>query len=359
MIRNTDSTQRTRRTHSFVTGFSFVSIVAIVVIAGGCARGVDESGQQQTRVRMAVGGQAQLVYLPTTLARELGHFRDEGLDVHIDDFQGGAKALEALLAGSTDVVTGFYDHTIQMASEGREVTAFVNLIRFLGFIVVVSPQSAAKIAKVEDLKGQIVGVSTAGSSTHMLLTYLLKRHGVPVDSVSVTGIGTAATAVAAVEYGKVDAAIMTEPAYTIMSQRNPNARVLADLRHHQGIKELFGTDTYPAAVLYSKAEWIREHPATARRLARAIRRTLVWMQEHTPQEISDKMPAAFRGPDPALYVEALTHSMPMYSPDGVLAADGAASVHQVLMQSLDKVRSSKIDLSKTYTNEWVADQAGR
>lgn len=346
--------------------FSFLSIVSIVVTVAGCARQPDESEQPQTRVRMAVGGQAQLVYLPTTLARELGHFRDERLDVHIDDFQGGAKALESLLAGSTDVVTGFYDHTIQMASEGREVTAFVNMIRLLGFIVVVSPLQAAEITKVEDLKGRVVGVSTAGSSTHMLLTYLLKRHGVPPESVSVTAIGTAATAVAAVEYGKVDAAVMTEPAYTIMSQRNPNARVLADLRHHQGIKELFGTDTYPAAVLYSRAEWIRENPDTARRLARAIRRTLVWMQEHTPQEIADSMPVAFRGQDPALYVEALKNSMEMYSPDGLMAADGAESVHKVLVQSLDKVRSAKIDLSKTYTNEFIdgrqspiASQAGR
>jgi NitT/TauT family transport system substrate-binding protein len=338
-----------------VTIFSFVFFVTTLFV--GCRRSAEPGGG--TRVRIAVGGQAQLVYLPTTLARELGYYREEGLEIEIDDFQGGAKALEALLAGSADVVSGFYDHTIQMAAEGRAITAFVTTLRLLGFVLVVSPQNTAKITTIEELRDHIVGVSAAGSSTHMFLTYLLKQHGVPTGSVSVTAIGTAATAVAAVEYGKVDAAVMTEPAYTIMSRRNPNVRVLADLRRQQGVKEAFGTDTYPAAVLYSNAEWIRDNPDTARRLARAIKRTLSWMQEHTPQEIADKMPAEFRGEDPTLYVEALKSSMPMYSPDGMMAADGAESVHKVLVQSLDKVRDAKIDLAKTYTNEFVIVQTGR
>ena len=58
---------------------------------------------------MAVGGQAQLIYLSATLAQELGYFGDEGLAVSIHDFPGGAKSLDALIGGSSDVVCGFYD----------------------------------------------------------------------------------------------------------------------------------------------------------------------------------------------------------------------------------------------------------
>jgi NitT/TauT family transport system substrate-binding protein len=304
-------------------------------------------------VRIAVGGQNQMVYLPTTLAQELGFYRDEGLDVELQDFAGGAKALQALVGRSADVVSGFYDHTIQMAAEGRALTAFVTMLRFPGLVLVTSPQSATAVTTIEDLKGRIAGVTTAGSSSQMLLTYMLQRHAVPPDAVSITAIGSAATAIAAIEYGKVDAGMVADPAFTLVAKRNPTARVLADLRTAGGVKEALGTTTYPASVLYTNADWIRANRETTQKLARAITRTLAWMHDHSPQEIADKTPKTFRGEDDALYVEALRSSMPMFSPDGAMAADGAEAVRTLLAGSMEKVRGATIDVSRTYTNEFV------
>jgi NitT/TauT family transport system substrate-binding protein len=231
--------------------------------------------------------------------------------------------------------------------------AFVTMLRFPGLVLVTSPQVAGTVTRIEDLTGRIGGVTTTGSSSHMLLTFLLQRHGVPVDSVSVVGIGGAASAVAAVEHGKVDAGMMTDPAFTILQRRAPGVRVLADLRGAAGVKEAFGASTYPASVLYANAGWVRANRETAARLARAIQRTLVWMHGHTPQEIAGRTPSDFRGEDQALYVDALSSSMAMFSPDGVMTADGAEAVHTLLAQSMDKVRTTTIDVSKTYTNEFV------
>jgi NitT/TauT family transport system substrate-binding protein len=302
---------------------------------------------------MAIGGQSQLIYLPTTLAKELGYYEAEGLDVELQDFAGGAKALQALVGGSADVVSGFYDHTIQMQAEGREMTAFVSMVRFPGLVLVTSPQAAAAVRTVADLKGRIVGVTSAGSSSNVLLNYLVQRSGVSVDAVSVTAIGGAATAIAAIEHGKVDAGMMGDPAFTLVRKRNPGVRVLADLRQAAGVKQAFGSDTYPASVLYAQGAWIRSHRETARHLARAIVRTLEWMQQHSAQEVADQAPPEFRGDDPALYVDALKNSMPMFSPDGVMAADGAESVHTLLVGSMPNVQHATIDMAKTYTNEFV------
>jgi NitT/TauT family transport system substrate-binding protein len=330
----------------------FASFVSVVLLASACSRSHDPASQGH-RVRMAIGGQNQLIYLPATLARELNFYRDEGLDVELQDHAGGSKALQALVGGSADVVCGFYDHTIQMAAEQREFVAFVTMLRFPGLVLVTSPKSAGTVTRIEDLKGRVGGVTTAGSSSHMLLTFLLQRHGVPVDSVAVTGIGGAATAVAAVEHGTVDAGMMTDPSFTILQRRNPGVRVLADLRHAEGVMQAFGSRTYPASVLYAPGEWIGANRDTAARLARAIVRTLDWMQTHTPEEIAEKTPPDFRGEDRALYVEALTNTMAMFSPDGMMTADGAEAVHTLLAQSLDNVRKTTVDVSKTYTNEFI------
>jgi len=324
--------------------------VAVFAVTG-CAR---QSPQSESHVRIAIGGQSQLIYLPTSLAQELGFYRDEGLEVDLQDMAGGSKALEALIGGSADVVSGFYDHTIQMAADGREFVAFVTMLRFPGLVLVTSPQSANAVTKIEDLKGRIAGVTTAGSSSHMLLLYLLKQHGLSADEVSVTAIGTAATAVAAIEHDKVAAGMMAEPAFTVVSRRNPGVRVLADLRHAEGVRQAFQSATYPASVLYAKGDWLRAHRGTAAKLARAITRTLGWMQTHGPREIAARSPASFRGDDEALYVDALTGSMAMFSPDGKMTADGAEAVRRLLAASMDKVRAASIDLSKTYTNEFVS-----
>jgi NitT/TauT family transport system substrate-binding protein len=327
---------------------SFVAVLALAIALTACGRGGDPSGRS---VRIAIGGQNQLIYLPTTLARELGYYRDEGLDVELQDMAGGSKALEALIGGSADVVSGFYDHTIQMAADGRELVAFVTMLRIPGFVLARSPASAATVKKIEDLKGKIIGITTAGSSSHMILTYLLQQHGIQPDEVSWTSIGTSATAVAAIEHGKVAAGMMADPAFTLVLRRNPGVAPLADFRHVEGVNAALGTRTYPASVLYTKCEWLRAHADSARKLAAAIARTLAWMQTHTPDEIADRTPVSFRGDDRTLYVDALKGSMSMFSPDGRMTAEGAEAVRKILAASVDKVRNATIDLSKTYTNE--------
>jgi NitT/TauT family transport system substrate-binding protein len=146
---------------------------------------------------------------------------------------------------------------------------------------------------------------------------------------------------------------MADPSFTLVQKRNPGVRVLADLRTAAGVKDAFGTDTYPGSVLYSTAEWIGANRETTARLARAITKTLAWMQTHSPQEIASRTPKPLRGEDDSLYVEALTASLPMFSPDGVMAAEGAAEVHTLLAGSIDKVRGATIDMTRTYTNEFV------
>lgn len=324
---------------------------SLTLLALLCAIGCSSS-KPTGEVRIAVGGQAQLVYLPTTLAQQLGEYEKQRLHVTLSDFPGGAKALEALIGGSADVVSGFFDHVIQMHAEGRKLRAFVTMQRFPGLALVVSPATQKQIRTIADLKGAMVGVSAPGSSTDLMLKYLLAQNGVAAADVSVSGIGMSATAVAAMERGKVDAAVMADPAITILAQRARMIRILADTRTEEGVKQVFGTSQYPAAVLYSTDEWLAGHAAEAAALAKAMQNTLRYLQSN-PKEAAAKMPAAFQGGDGALYAETIRAALPMYSPTGEMPADGPATLQKVLAVSLEKVRTAQIDAAATYTNRWV------
>ena len=325
----------------------FVSALALLGLGlSGCAP--HSSTQGKIPVRMAIGGQVQLIYLTATLAQELGHYDAEGLAVTLQDFPGGQKSLEALMGGSTDVVCGFYDHTIVMAAEGKQLREFVAMLRHPGLVL-----AAREVNRIEDLKGKIVGVSAAGSSTQFLLNYLLTTHGMKTDDVSVASIGMSATAVAAMTHGKVDAAVMTDPALEIVRKQSAGLKILADTRTAEGTRAVFGVDDYPSAVLYSTAEWVDGHRQEAGRLARAITNTLSWMHSHSAEEVRAKMPAAFRTEDAATDIQGLNSLKAMLSEDGSMSPESAEAVRKVLAVSLPKVRDANIDLTKTYTNELV------
>jgi NitT/TauT family transport system substrate-binding protein len=318
-------------------------------LSAGCTR-------DKSTVRIVIGGQTDLGYLPTTLAQQLGEFASQGLKVELEDTGAGSKSLQALLGGSAQVATGFYDHTIQMAAEGQHVKAFVTLTRYPGAVLVASPAGAKRLHSIRDLKGATVGVTAPGSSSHFFVNHLLVRNGLVPNDVSVVAMGGGRSRVAAIENSKVDAGVLFEPGVTFLLRRAPQARILVDTRTQEGVRDIFESAEYPSAVLYAKSEWLSENREAAQRMARAMLQTLRWIQDHKPAEIAERMPAAFRQEEPAAYTEALERSHAMYSRDGVMRREAAEAVKRVLSLSIEKVRRADVDVSTTYTNEFAGDQ---
>jgi NitT/TauT family transport system substrate-binding protein len=314
----------------------------------------------QSKITLAVGGGACLCYLPTMLAKQLGEYKKAGLDVDVVDFKGGSESLKAVIGGSADVVSGYFDHCVNLAAKGQHLEAFVVYDRYPGLALVVSPKHTAEIKSVKDLAGKKVGVSAPGSSTDFFLKYLLKKDGVDPDSVGVISVGLGATSVAAMEQGQIDAAVMLDPSVTVLQGRNKDLTILSDTRTQHDTLAVFGGE-YPGGALYTRADWIASHEKDVQAMTNAILATLKWIHSHTAEEIADKMPPELVGKDKAGYIAALKNTIPMYSETGLMDPKGAAAVLAVFSQSSPEVAKANIDLSKTYTNKYVeaAHKAGQ
>jgi len=327
---------------------------AALVITAGLTAG---TAFAQTKVTLAVGGAACLCYLPTMLAKQLGEFEKAGLNVDVVDFKGGSQSLQAVMGGSADVVSGYFDHTVNLAAKGQNLQSFVVYDRYPGFALVVSPKHTATIKSVKDLAGRKVGVSAPGSSTDFFLKYILSKNGVDPNSIGVIGVGLGATAIASMEQGEIEAAIMLDPAITVLQGRHKDLTILSDTRSAKDTLAVFGGE-YPGGALYTKADWIKSHEKEVQAMTNAIIATLKWIHSHTPEEIADKMPPELVGKDRAGYIAALKNTLPMYSETGKMDPKGAEAVLAVFSQSSPAVRDAKIDLSKTYTNKYV-EAAGK
>jgi NitT/TauT family transport system substrate-binding protein len=314
-------------------------------------------GVATAKVTIAIGGAGCLCYLPTVLAEQLGEFKKAGVDVEMVNFKGGSQALTAVLGGSADVVSGYFDHCVNLAAKNQALQAFVVYDRFPGFALVVAPKNGATIKSVKDLAGKKVGVSAPGSSTDFFLKYMLSKAGVDPNSIGVVGIGLEATAIAAMEQGSVDAAIMLDPAVTLLQGKNKDLKILSDTRTQHDTLSVFGGE-YPGGALYTRADWIGSHQKEVQALTNAMVSTLKWIHSHSPEEIMARMPAEMVGSDKALYLAALKNTIAMYSETGRMDPKGAAAVLAVFSQSSPDVAKANVDLSKTYTNKFV-DEANQ
>jgi NitT/TauT family transport system substrate-binding protein len=326
------------------TGFAAVLLAALPM-------GAQAQKPEQTKVHLAVGGKTSLYYLPLTVTERLGYFKEAGLDVEISDFQGGAKSLQALMGGSADVVTGSYDHTIQMQAKGQPIIALIQLGRFPGFALALRKEKAEAYRSPKDLKGMKIGVTAPGSSTHFMALHMMTQAGLKPDDASFIGTGAGNTVVAAVKRGEVDGIVNVDPMINLLD-RDGAIKIVADTRTLEGTIQVYG-GPYPAAVLYTTTAFAEKNPNTAQALVTAFVRGLKWVQSHTPEEIAKVMPEEFALGDKALFIQSIKTNLPAYSPDGRFIKDAPETALKVLKAFDPNVASATIDLSKTYTETFV------
>lgn len=306
---------------------------------------------EQTKVHLAVGGKTALYYLPLTVTERLGYFKEAGLDVEISDFQGGAKSLQALMGGSVDVVTGSYDHTIQMQAKGQPIIALIQLGRFPGFVLALRKEKAEAYRSAKDLKGMKIGVTAPGSSTHFMALHMMTQAGLKIDDASFIGTGSGNTVMAAVKRGEVDGVVNVDPMINLLD-RDGAIKIVADTRTLEGTNQVYG-GPYPAAVLYTTTAFAEKNPNTAQALVTAFVRGLKWVQSHSPEEIAKVMPEEYMLGDKTLYIQSIKTNLPSWSPDGKISREGTETALKVLKAFDPNVQKTTIDLSKTFSDTFV------
>ncbi len=310
---------------------------------------------EKPSLTLGVGGKPLLYYLPLTIAEQKGFFKEEGLDVTINDFGGGAKSLQALIGGSIDVVAGAYEHTIRMQAKGQDIVATIELGRYPGIVLVVKKDKADQIKTIKDLKGAKIGVTAPGSSTNFFVNFLLAKNGLKPDDVSFIGVGGGASAVAQMKRGEIDAMANLDPVITKL-ESDGDVVVLADSRTEAGNNAIFG-GTNPAAVLYMKTDFVKDNPITTQKLTNAFYKALKWLQTATPEDVAKVVPEEYLLGDKALYIAAVKASKPIYSVTGVIPEAGMKNALGMLVEFDPELKAAKIDLSKTFDGSFVAKSA--
>jgi NitT/TauT family transport system substrate-binding protein len=327
--------------------------LAVMLCLIGAAQG---QGIEKKQLTLGVGGKSALYYLPLTICERLGYFKEQGLDVTINDFRGGAQSLQALVGGSVDVVTGAYEHTIRMQAKGQYITAVIELGRFPGIAVGLRKERAQTYKSAADLKGTKIGVTAPGSSTHFFVMYLMSKAGLKPTDASYIGVGASASAVAAMKKGEIDAIANVDPMITRL-QQDGDIKIIADSRTEEGTRAIFGGSN-PAAVLYLRHQFVQDSPNTVQALVNAFYKTLKWLERATPDAIAATVPQEYFLGDKALYMAAVRANKQVYSLTGIIPAAGMQSATDMLTAFDPELKAAKVDLSRTFEDRFVKKAAG-
>ena len=309
----------------------------------------DSSG---TKVSIMVGGLNKQIYLPFTLAQRLGYYKEQGLNIALTDEPAGVDATTNMLAGKVDGVGGFYDHTIDLQGLGQAAESVVSMLVTPGEVELCRNDLKGKIKSPADWKGRKLGITDLGSSTDFLTQYLAKKNGVDPTTIKRIGVQAGATLIGAMTHKNVDCAMTTEPTVSQLLA-NKQAYILLDMRSAAGTAQALGGE-YPATSLYLSTSYIKKNPATVQKLVNAYVKTLKWIQDHTAAQITDMMPADYyAGVGKDAYIKALDSEKGIYNPTGIMPPNGPPTNLKVLSAFNKDVQGKTIDLSKTYTNQFV------
>jgi len=330
--------------------------IAVAAVAACLALVVPASHAQapeKSKVVVGVGGKTLFYYLPLTIAEQKGYFKAEGLDVEIQDFAGGARALQALLGGSVDIVSGAYEHTITQQAKGQNIEAVFLQGKYSSMVLVMNKAKAEKYKSPADLKGMKIGVTAPGSSTNMFVNILLAKVGLKPDDVAIIGAGATAGAVAIMQRGEIDALVNLDP---VIAQLESQGFVpVVDTRTAKGMQEVYG-GAYAGGSIYTTVDFVKKNPNTTQAFVNAMMHALRFIQTSTADEIIAAVPPEYYA-DKQLYKAALEKNLESYKHDGTIGMEAARNVYRDLKSFDPGVQNATVDLAKTFDSAFALKAA--
>ena len=317
-----------------------LALVVAVACAGSAPAIVSASASAQptasrtptkpprAKITVAMGAQGSLILLPWDVAKALGYFEDENLDVEFQFYPAAPQAAAALLAGTADFAGNSLDHSIRAQLQGKPTKMVVSFARLPGFALLVRSDQKDKIRSLRDLRGATIAIPSAGSGAHILLTYLLKTQAdlEPDKDYRVQAVAASAQA-AALDKGEVLAAMAGDPFLTDYTNAGKGF-VLVDLRREDdALKVIGGRYQFTGAV--TRDDLIQKDPALVQRVVNSLVRADRYIARTRSEEIAAALPATITGSNKDLYVATLEAARQYLSPDGLIDRGSVDNVIKV------------------------------
>jgi NitT/TauT family transport system substrate-binding protein len=247
------------------------ALFLLSLAVNGCTKSKQDAtaGTQKNLVKIRFG---ELGIGPTNIFIDLGiqkgFFAEQGIDLEVKHFNGGGpESITAAAAGE-----------VEMGSAGSPV--IVGISKGVPIRIVASPlikgnsfvlMGGSKVNSIEELKGKRIGVPSIGGGAHQSLRRIAAAKGVTPDQYQVLATGTGGTGYAALQSGKVDAIIASEPWVTKV-ELDGVGKVLANASDYY--------KNYQHSGIFASQKFIAANPEAIRSFLKGYRKSAEYAKGH-------------------------------------------------------------------------------
>jgi NitT/TauT family transport system substrate-binding protein len=201
-------------------------------------------------------------FAPVAVAKQLGYFEQEGLDVTILPVNGSNEVAIQVSAGNADVGLASPADAIIGMQSGKDLDVQYYYDLYYQNIWPISVVSASPVKTVSELKGKKIGVLSMGSTGITFGRAYAKDAGLdPQRDVTFVPIGAGAQALTAIRQGVVDALVFNDAALAKFRVLGVATRLLPV---SESLRDL------PDTSILAKRENIEKNRAGLEGFARAI-----------------------------------------------------------------------------------------
>jgi NitT/TauT family transport system substrate-binding protein len=248
-----------------------LAVLFLMTAVAGCGpKAAKNDSQELEKVVFAVphkeigpGTEAICYAVP----KQLGYFKEEGLEVEMLNAEGSTVSLQLIGAGKAHTGQGNPSGVFNGIVEGVPVISTYNLIPKYGSGLCVLDSSPIKTVK--DLKkGMNIGVSALASGRVPEAETMLAEAGFNKGDVNIVAAGTGSQAAGALTTGKIDGLFLWDQAYATLES--------------QGIKIRIIRDVFPDSsklldyLQFFSSDMVKNKPEVVAKYGRAMAKGLLW-----------------------------------------------------------------------------------
>lgn len=214
---------------------------------------------------------ASMPSLPIFAANRLGFFKKNGVDASVVNTSSGSAAVQALVAGGAQFAISTIPEAVNVRSKGVDLRVVASLYsqfpQDLWCANSVSvPHANQYPAVIRDLKGVSVGITAKGSLTADMVYYSELAAGVPSNYLNVISVGSAPSAIAALQSGSVKCIVAYEPMEYELTQMKLGRSVLS-WEKDQGPSAF---STYAYTQVDAENSYLSSHANVGKRVQKAL-----------------------------------------------------------------------------------------
>ncbi|WP_166360243.1 ABC transporter substrate-binding protein [Pseudomonas akapageensis] len=216
---------------------------------------------------LSIGHTTWVGYGPLYLARDLGYFKEQGLDLQLTTMEEASMYMAAQASGKLSGSASTIDEILKYRPQFcfKAVAALDDSHGGDGVLV------GKEVNSLKELKGQSVAVNE-GSVSQFWLSYLLKRNGMQMSDLKIENM-TADDAATAFIAGRIPAAVTWEPHLSLVSAKG-QGKVLIDSTQTPGVI---------VDVVALNCDVIEKQPEDVKALVNGLYKAVQYTREH-PQE---------------------------------------------------------------------------